>query len=324
MKWSVLSLGLLGSIDRFMSTLKPSVSLSRKFMSIVDRPWKVVVRQPSSGGPLYVGVDGRPVLAEWFGPGVITSTRPFSALIDGQELQITGETPFEQRAQFFEECQGALLVHSPAKPTQIEGALESTTQVDSPGWITAAEADVDVDGLGTFSPDLIRLGPIPVLDFASCAKAFDFVPVSPEAFNSVRVEAENLRDSPILKSIKNTSAPISVPDHNSAAHISVMQLNDMVFQIDLDQGQQTIVIDRLYDRFHGKQRARVSVWSIPEKVLLHDGIWYEPQEDRLKRVANSRYAAILSATSSSVQVVIAPPSGAPLWSMIKYRFRTFL
>lgn len=263
------------------------------------------------------------MFAEWFGPGVITSERPIPALIDGCEQLVDDHISFQERAQVLEECRGAIIVHSPTKPILGGMPTISTTQTDAPGWITSAKAAVEVDKLGNYAPEVIQLGPIPVLDQAASSEPFAFTPSPPQSTHSIEVSAERIKDAPILKSIKNTSAPISVPDQSGSILTTVMQLNDMVFEIELIEDHQTIVIDRLYDRFHGKQRARVVIWSIPERVVLHEGIWYEPQEDRQNRVANSRYVANLSQTSNSVQIVIAPPSGSPLWSMISYRFRTF-
>lgn len=292
-------------------------------MSIVERPWKVVVHQPHSAEPLYSDGDGRPVFAEWFGPGVISSSRALQAVIDGQTLQINGETPFEQRAQILEQCRGDILSHSPSKPSLGDARSHSTERTDTAGWIISAKAEVFVDGLGSFTPELLQLGPIPVLDSAYSQLPFEFIPDPKEATQCLEVAALNLKESPILRSIKNTSAPISVPAPDGSTLTAVMQLNDMVFEINLDQDERSIVIDRQYDRFHGKQRARVCVWSNAERNLLHDGIWYEPEEDRKNRVANSRYVANLAEPSRCVHLVIAPPSGAPLWSMIRYRFRTY-
>lgn len=68
---------------------------------------------------------------------------------------------------------------------------------------------------------------------------------------------------------------------------------------------------KIYDRFHGRQRARVLIDG--EFV----GWWYEPREDRIQRWAVGEFPipARALAGKESVQLCIDPPSGTPLWSV---------
>jgi hypothetical protein len=72
-----------------------------------------------------------------------------------------------------------------------------------------------------------------------------------------------------------------------------------------------IVLRRYYDRFHGRQRARIHVDG--ETV----GVWYEPREDRIQRWAVSDFGIPATSTvgKSSLRITVDPPSGVSLWSV---------
>ncbi|MBL8087508.1 MAG: hypothetical protein JNM85_05475 [Chthonomonas sp.] len=63
---------------------------------------------------------------------------------------------------------------------------------------------------------------------------------------------------------------------------------------------------RLYDRFHGRQRARVLIDG--EEIAW----WYEPEEDRIDRWAVS-VLDVRCWLSGPVNLTLDPPAGATLW-----------
>jgi hypothetical protein len=73
---------------------------------------------------------------------------------------------------------------------------------------------------------------------------------------------------------------------------------------------QGIILRKTYDRFHGRQLARVLVDDMPS------GWWYAPLQDRTCRWAVADYgvARELVDGKSSVRIMIDPPAGTPLWS----------
>ena len=75
---------------------------------------------------------------------------------------------------------------------------------------------------------------------------------------------------------------------------------------------------KVYDRFHGRQRARV----------LIDGQfatwWYEPEENRSARWAISEIGFTIEPGRDSVTVTIDPPAGAPLWSVSEMTVMEYL
>jgi len=93
----------------------------------------------------------------------------------------------------------------------------------------------------------------------------------------------------------------------------VMHLNTMEFEAAIGSG--VVAIRRMYDGFHGKQRAR----------LLIDGEmagwWYTPEENRKKRWAESTFVVNpkLTKGKSQLRITVDPPAGTPLWSVAHYR-----
>ena len=79
----------------------------------------------------------------------------------------------------------------------------------------------------------------------------------------------------------------------------------------IDPTNQGVILEKWFDQFHGRQRARVFVDG--EWV----GWWYEPRENRKNRWAVSRFGIPESFTSgkSMVRIRVEPPAGVPLWSV---------
>lgn len=91
-------------------------------------------------------------------------------------------------------------------------------------------------------------------------------------------------------------------------------LNRMSFDISIDPQNVGVVLRRTYDRFHGRQRARVLVDGVPI------GYWYAPIEDRTSRWAEDEFTIPIGFTAgkSKVRVEIDPTAGTPLWDVSEY------
>jgi len=91
-------------------------------------------------------------------------------------------------------------------------------------------------------------------------------------------------------------------------------LNRMAFDISIDPQNVGVVLRRTYDRFHGRQRARVLVDGVPI------GYWYAPIEDRKNRWAEDEFFIPIGFTAgkSKVRIEIDPPAGTPLWDVSEY------
>ncbi len=103
-------------------------------------------------------------------------------------------------------------------------------------------------------------------------------------------------------------------DQESASGKHRSHLNRMSFTLFLSKQNNGIVIRKTYDRFHGRQRARV----LAERKEV--GYWYLPKEDRNVRWAQSDFVIPKVFTKNKAQIVITidPTAGSPLWNVSCY------
>ena len=99
----------------------------------------------------------------------------------------------------------------------------------------------------------------------------------------------------------------------SGSHRS--HLNRMSFGANIITENSGVVIRKTYDRFHGRQRARVLVGC---EIA---GWWYLPRENREKRWtdADFRIAPELTQGKSQLRIEIDPSAGSPLWNVSSYQ-----
>jgi hypothetical protein len=90
----------------------------------------------------------------------------------------------------------------------------------------------------------------------------------------------------------------------------ITHLNRMRFIVDSSSDASALLLRRTYDRFHGRQRARVLVDG------SEAGWWYAPVENRERRWAHDFF--ILQPSGSQCEIEIDPVAGSPLWSVSRY------
>jgi hypothetical protein len=92
-------------------------------------------------------------------------------------------------------------------------------------------------------------------------------------------------------------------------------LNRLSFTAALASSNRGVYLRRVYDQFHGRQRARVSVDG---KFV---GIWYTAEENRTCRWAEREFfiPEAFVRGKSSVRIEIDPPASTPLWDAAEYR-----
>ncbi|MFN8139689.1 MAG: DUF2961 domain-containing protein [Fimbriimonadales bacterium] len=91
-------------------------------------------------------------------------------------------------------------------------------------------------------------------------------------------------------------------------------LNRMTFDLTIGADSEGALLRRMYDQFHGRQRARVLIDG------QFVGWWYSPCENKTLRWAESDFfipRRFLEA-KAKVVVTIDPPAGSPLWNASKY------
>lgn len=112
---------------------------------------------------------------------------------------------------------------------------------------------------------------------------------------------QNLSEPGLLESLDEEGRP--------ASGVVASHLNRMVVPLDLTDAAGLVLV-KTYDRFHGRQRARVLVGG--EEL----GVWYEPVQDRERRWAVGWFAArVPPKHRGPIALAIDPPPGTPLWSV---------
>lgn len=112
---------------------------------------------------------------------------------------------------------------------------------------------------------------------------------------------QNLSEPGLLDGLDEEGRP--------ASGVVASHLNRMVVPLDLT-GAAGLVLVKTYDRFHGRQRARVLLGG------AELGVWYEPFQDRDRRWAVGWFASRVPAKHRGpIALAIDPPPGTPLWSV---------
>jgi hypothetical protein len=139
--------------------------------------------------------------------------------------------------------------------------------------------------------------------------------------DSVLVCDAQSRESHNLKS-QNESDPVELTStfegceyQKEVVFTHCTHLNAMSFTLKLDASNSGVLLRRVYDQFHGRQRARVLV----DGVCV--GTWYAPEENRHSRWAERDFFLPASFTKGkeTIEVEIDPIAGTPLWSVAEYR-----
>jgi hypothetical protein len=125
----------------------------------------------------------------------------------------------------------------------------------------------------------------------------------PASLNAVDLQVQNMSEPSAFSS--------RFSDGTEHEAMVASHLNRARWRCDLPPNLKGLILRKVYDRFHGRQRARVLVNDAPI------GIWYEPLEDRQRRWAVAQFgipASVLPATGE-VELAIDPPAGTALWSV---------
>ncbi|MGV3615993.1 MAG: hypothetical protein ACO1SV_11720 [Fimbriimonas sp.] len=183
------------------------------------------------------------------------------------------------------------------------------------GWVLNAEGPLLVDGRREAAPLPSADLPIPFL-FGAEAREMRILPA---LFRAERVDGWRIDDGVGLRArgwqVQNLSRPVELSSRfpNGDAHSGVVasHLNAASWRCELPADNLGLRLRKTYDRFHGRQRARVFV----DGFLA--GWWYEPEEDRRSRwhVSDFDLDPALTVGKAEVTITIDPPSGSPLWSV---------
>ncbi len=133
-----------------------------------------------------------------------------------------------------------------------------------------------------------------------------------------RIDHFNVWDEDALKArgfkVQNMSRLVDLDscftDGTTRSAPVASHLNAAAWSQQVPPGCRGMILRKTYDRFHGRQLARVVIDGLPA------GWWYAPLQDRSRRWAVTDYGVPreLVEGKSSIRIVIDPPAGTPLWS----------
>lgn len=279
----------------------------------LDRAMRFAFRE---GERLYRDHLGRRVVADVEGAGFAWIEQADSPLLLVREDGPGGAFPvrFEDGLLVLAEGEGAVSI----AVRQGTGAPERTAVIECEtfegcGWLIHAErAVVDARPAPLPTEEL----PIPVFMGARG----EGLRVVPECeIHCVVADRFTMDDAAALHArgwrVQNVSKPVrllSSDERNEPSEgVAVSHLNAASWTSPIPKANRGVILRKRYDRFHGRQRARVFI----DGELA--GWWYAPEEDRRARWAWSSFgiAPELTAGKSSIEITIDPPASAPLWSV---------
>lgn len=185
------------------------------------------------------------------------------------------------------------------------------------GWVVGAEAGFSVDERHEPAPPASNEFPVPFFRGVSGLGQLT-VALAPDRV-CVRSDGLSIADEAALKShdfkVQNMSRISTLDscfsDGTPMTASIASHLNAASFTMATPPDNDGLILRKTYDRFHGRQRARVFVDG------QFAGWWYEPGEDRGSRwhVSDFGVGAALTAGKSLVRITVEPPAGVPLWSV---------
>jgi hypothetical protein len=183
------------------------------------------------------------------------------------------------------------------------------------GWILDSEDLKSVDGIAETCPSK-QLLPIPVFFAAQGSRMLvKELPIRKELLAQLSVGSPETLTSHGWE-VKNGSQVTALvsdqPGFGTRDDAVMSHLNRAQFVFSKPEGITGLVMRRLYDAFHGRQRAR---------ILVNDafqGIWFEPYENRVQRWKWGQLGFGVPFEAQEIKVTVDPAAGTPLWSVSRY------
>lgn len=188
------------------------------------------------------------------------------------------------------------------------------------GWVVGASSRFFVDGKHEPAPN--PSSDFPVAFFRSVTGDGTWSIVPEASLICEHVDSFSIGDRPALEArqftVQNISAISALDslfhDGTRLSRPVACHLNAATFSVEVPEHNEGLIIRKTYDRFHGRQRARVFVDD------AFAGWWYEAGEHRTHRWHQSDFGigAEWTKGKSRVKLTIDPPAGVALWSVSSY------
>ena len=197
------------------------------------------------------------------------------------------------------------------------GSIRAAGNFFGSGWVISASREFVVDDRRELAPAPSEEFPVPFFRSIRGSGSWSIVPDA--SVKCHLIDSFSIADESALKGrgfrVQNISAITQLdsafPDGTPWSSTVASHLNAATFTLEIPADNDGLILRKTYDRFHGRQRARVMI----DGALA--GWWYEPGEDRERRWHVSDFGIPLALTQgkSTIQVTIDPPAGVALWSV---------
>ncbi len=259
---------------------------------------------------LYVDHDGHRVLADIEGAGefkILRQTIQSTVIVDNiLHAELTGS--FKESLLITAHKPGLVQIDVRCGPTpQIPSQTIKSDHYQGSGYVLLGQiASLDND----HQPQT-RIGyPVP---FFQEAKGKNLT-IAPAHETLQLVDGFDINDDQALKerswTVQNISQRTALlttfADRKFHAAVVVSHLNAASWKIQIPRNK-GLILRRLYDSFHGRQRARVLING------EFKGWWYDAYQSRKARWKWSHFG--MEAQEGEATITIDPPAGSPLWSV---------
>jgi hypothetical protein len=273
---------------------------------------------------LYTDHLGRRVIVDVEGFGImrlLASDPPvLSVRCEAEPQEFCPE--FENGSIVLATCSGEVSVQVlKGRSEPVDGQpFQASGSHDGCGWVVQASTVFTVDDRHELAPMPAEGLPIPFFRNVRGNGNWSIVPASSvfcEPADSFSIDDENGLKQRGFKVQNITAVSFLESEFSDGTRLGApvaSHLNLATFAVSVPEDNQGLILRKTYDRFHGRQRARVFVDGV------FAGWWYEAGEDRKRRWHSTDFGidAKLTAGKSQVQITIDPPAGVALWSMSRY------
>lgn len=270
---------------------------------------------------LYIDHEGRRVIVDVEGSGVMRLVHavPPVLFIRSEKLCSEFASEFKNGAIVLANGSGEVFVQVllgrsgtvMGQTVEVEGGYEGC------GWVIESATGFSVDDRHEQAPEPDFDFPVPFFRKIVGPGTRTILPckgmrcdlVDDFAIGDERALKE--RDFKVQNMSKLTELSSTYPDGTPRSAVVASHLNVASFSVSIPGENRGLILRRTYDRFHGRQRARVHV----DGDFV--GWWFDGGEDRQSRwhVSDFGIPQGVSAGKSTIQIAIDPPAGVALWSV---------
>jgi hypothetical protein len=270
---------------------------------------------------LYTDHEGRRVIVDVEGFGVMRLVHavPPVLFIRSENIYSEFASEFENGSIVLANGSGEVFVQVLlGRNGNISGeVIEVDGDFEGSGWVLHSSNEFSIDDHHDFAPQPSEEFPVPFFRKVSgggvrriiaargqkciLIYAFDIDDVS--ALKQCNFKVQNISKFRELQS--------TFPDESERTGTVASHLNAASFTVLIPVDNDGLILRKTYDRFHGRQRARVHV----DGTFV--GWWFDGGEDRQHRwhVIDFGIPSALTAGKSAVEITVDPPAGVALWSV---------